>query len=131
MTARNYTSNGFFWTGSDYFRGSYLTAYRNGDYGVYAFDAHHGQLDHSYGGGSPDAGFYVGECFQCDVVIDTVLSENNGLGYSGTNSGGDLYIVNSTFRNNWAGMAVDKERGILYVPTGSDRKSTRLNSSHT
>ena len=104
MTARNYTSNGFFWTGSDYFRGSYLTAYRNGDYGVYAFDAYHGQLDHGYGGGSPDAGFYVGECFRCDVVIDTVLSENNGLGYSGTNSGGDLYIVNSTFRNNRAGI---------------------------
>lgn len=104
MTARNYTSNGFFWTGSDYFRGSYLTAYRNGDYGVYAFDAYHGQLDHSYGGGSPDAGFYVGECFRCDVVIDTVVSENNGLGYSGTNSGGDLYIVNSTFRNNRAGV---------------------------
>ena len=104
MTARNYTSNGFFWTGSDHFRGSYLTAYRNGDYGVYAFDAHHGQLDHSYGGGSPDAGFYVGECFTCDIVIDTVVSENNGLGYSGTNSGGDLYIVNSTFRNNRAGI---------------------------
>ncbi len=104
MTARNYTSNGFFWTGSDYFRGSYLTAYRNGDYGVYAFDAYHGQIDHGYGGGSPDAGFYVGECFRCDVVIDTVLSENNGLGYSGTNSGGDLYIVNSTFRNNRAGI---------------------------
>lgn len=104
MTARNYTSNGFFWTGSDYFRGSYLTAYRNGDYGVYAFDAYHGQLDHGYGGGSPDAGFYVGECFRCDVVIDTVVSENNGLGYSGTNSGGDLYIVNSTFRNNRAGI---------------------------
>ncbi len=104
MTARNYTSNGFFWTGSDYYRGSYLTAYRNGDYGVYTFDAHHGQLDHSYGGGSPDAGFYVGECFRCDVVIDTVVSEYNGLGYSGTNSGGDLYIVNSTFRNNRAGI---------------------------
>ena len=104
MTARNYTSNGFFWTGSDYYRGSYLTAYRNGDYGVYAFDAHHGQLDHSYGSGSPDAGFYVGECFRCDVVIDTVVSEHNGLGYSGTNSGGDLYIVNSTFRNNRAGI---------------------------
>ncbi len=104
MTARDYTSNGFFWTGSDHFRGSYLTAYRNGDYGVYAFDAYHGQFDHGYGGGSPDAGFYVGECFRCDVVIDAVLSENNGLGYSGTNSGGDLYIVNSTFRNNRAGI---------------------------
>ena len=43
MTARNYLSNGFYWTGSDRYRGSYLTAYRNGDYGIYAFDAYHGQ----------------------------------------------------------------------------------------
>ena len=104
MTARNYVSNGFFWTGSDRYRGSYLTAYRNGDYGIYSFDAYHGQFDHSYGGGSPDAGFYIGGCYECDAVIDTVIAEYNGLGYSGTNSGGELYIVNSTFAHNRAGM---------------------------
>jgi hypothetical protein len=104
MTARNYLSNGFYWTGSDHYRGSYLTAYRNGDYGVYTFNAHHGQLDHSLGWGSPDAGFYIGECFKCDAVVDQVDSQYNGLGYSGTNSGGDLYIINSNFSNNRAGM---------------------------
>ncbi|MEZ5178717.1 MAG: right-handed parallel beta-helix repeat-containing protein [Acidimicrobiales bacterium] len=104
MTARNYLSNGFYWTGSDRYRGSYLTAYRNGDYGIYAFDAYHGQFDHSLGSGSPDAGFYIGECYKCDAVIDDVVSEHNGLGYSGTNSGGDLYIINSTFRYNRAGI---------------------------
>ena len=61
MTARNYLSNGFFFTGSDYYRGSYLTAYRNGEYGRYAFDAYHGQWDNSLGWGSPDAGIYIGE----------------------------------------------------------------------
>ncbi len=104
MTARNYLSNGFYWTGSDNYRGSYLTAYRNGDYGVYAFDAKHGQFDHSLGWGSPDAGFYIGECFKCDAVLDHVDAQYNGLGYSGTNSGGDLYIINSNFSNNRAGM---------------------------
>jgi len=104
MTARNYLSNGFYWTGSDRYRGSYLTAYRNGDYGIYAFDAYHGQLDHSLGWGSPDAGFYIGECFRCDAVIDEVDAQYNGLGYSGTNSGGDLFIINSNFSNNRAGM---------------------------
>ena len=116
MTARNYVGNGFFWTGSDYYRGSYLTAYRNGDYGIYSFDAYHGQFDHSYGGGSPDAGFYIGECFRCDAVIDTVVSENNGLGYSGTNSGGDLYIVNSVFRNNRAGIVPNSGAYELCYP---------------
>ena len=121
MTARNYTSNGFFWTGSDHFRGSYLTAYRNGDYGIYAYDAYHGQIDHGYGGGSPDAGVYVGGCFRCDVVIDGVLSENNGLGYSGTNSGGDLYIVNSTFRHNRAGIVPNTGS---YEPCYPERETT-------
>jgi hypothetical protein len=116
MTARNYVSNGFFWTGSDRYRGSYLTAYRNGDYGIYAFDAYHGQLDHSYASGSPDAGFYIGECFRCDAVIDQVVSEYNGLGYSGTNSGGDLYIVRSTFRNNRAGIVPNSGSYELCYP---------------
>ncbi len=121
MTARNYTSNGFFWTGSDHFRGSYLTAYRNGDYGIYAYDAYHGQIDHDYGSGSPDAGVYVGGCFRCDVVVDGVLSENNGIGYSGTNSGGDLYIVNSTFRHNRAGIVPNTGS---YEPCYPERNTT-------
>ena len=53
MTARNYTSNGFFWTGVDGYRGSYLTAYRNGDYGIYAFDSVNGLFEHSYAAGQP------------------------------------------------------------------------------
>ena len=44
LTARNYTENGFFWNGVLGYRGSYLTAYRNGDYGVYAYDSQYGQL---------------------------------------------------------------------------------------
>ena len=104
MTARNYTTNGFYWITAERYRGSYLTAYNNGDYGIYAFDSTVGLFEHSYGSGSPDAGFYIGQCFPCDAVIDDVVAENNGLGYSGTNAGGDLYIVNSTFRQNRAGV---------------------------
>ena len=121
MTARNYTSNGFYWTGVTGYRGSYLTAYRNGDYGIYAFDSVTGQLDNSLGSGSPDAGFYIGECYPCDTVVDNVISEYNGLGYSGTNSGGDLYIVNSTFRNNRAGIVPSSGAYELCYP---QRKTT-------
>lgn len=104
MTARNHTKNGFFWTGVVGYRGSYLTAVRNGDYGLYAFESTKGQFDHSYGGGSPDAGFYIGGCQPCDAVITDVVSEWNGLGYSGTNAGGNLVIANSTWRYNRAGI---------------------------
>jgi hypothetical protein len=116
MTAQNYTTNGFFWTGVTGYRGSYLTAYRNGDYGVYAFDSVQGQLEHIYASGSPDAGVYIGQCYPCDTVITDVISEYNGLGYSGTNSGGNLLIVNSTWRYNRAGIVPNSGSYELCYP---------------
>jgi plastocyanin len=104
LTARNAVLNGFFWTGVTGFRGSWLTAYNNGDYGVYAFDATDGLFEHSYASGSPDSGFYIGECYPCRIVIRDVVAEHNAIGYSGTNSGGDLYVVGSIWRNNRSGL---------------------------
>ena len=114
LTAHHYIGNGFFWTGVTGYRGSYLTAYDNGDYGIYAFNAVQGQFDHSYASGSPDSGFYIGQCHPCDALITDVTSENNALGYSGTNAGGNLVIQNSTWRNNGAGIVpntLDSEKG--------------------
>ena len=116
MTARNYTKNGFFWTGATGYRGSYLTTYRTGDYGVYAYDTTEGLIEHSYASGSPDAGFYIGQCYPCDAQINDVISELNGLGYSGTNSGGELYITNSTFRKNRAGIVPNSGSYELCYP---------------
>lgn len=99
--------------GVDGYRGSYLTAVRNGDYGIYAFDSVNGIFEHSYGGGSPDAGFYIGQCKPCNAIINDVIAENNGLGYSGTNASGNLVIANSTFRQNRAGIvpnSLDSEK---------------------
>jgi plastocyanin len=113
MTARHYQLNGFYWTTVFGYRGSYLTAFDNGDYGVYAFDSVFGRFDHSYAGGHPDSGFYIGQCHPCHAVITDVLSENNALGYSGTNAGGDLRIVNSVWRRNMSGVVpntLDTER---------------------
>ncbi|MEX2255307.1 MAG: right-handed parallel beta-helix repeat-containing protein [Acidimicrobiia bacterium] len=104
MTARNFSKNGFFWTGVDGYRGSYLTAIRNGDYGIYAFDSVNGQFDNSYASGSPDAGFYIGQCFPCNALIVDSEAEWNGLGYSGTNAGGDLLIARSSWHDNRAGI---------------------------
>lgn len=105
MTARHYLSNGFYWTGVSGYRGSYLTAYANGDYGVYAYTSVNGQFDHDYAAGHPDSGFYIGGCHPCNALITEVLSEDNGLGYSGTNSGGNLVIRDSIWRDNFSGIA--------------------------
>lgn len=104
MTARNARLNGFYWSNLTGFRGSYLTAYNNGDYGIYAFGAYDGLFEDSYASGSPDSGFYVGQCYPCRIVIRHVTAERNALGYSGTNSGGDMYVVSSTFRHNRSGI---------------------------
>jgi hypothetical protein len=104
LTARNCHNNGFYWTDVKGYRGSYLTAIRNGDYGIYAFNSTYGQFDHDYASGSPDAGFYIGQCFPCHAVISDVESEWNGLGYSGTNAGGSLVIMRSSFHDNRAGI---------------------------
>ncbi|HEX2089792.1 MAG TPA: right-handed parallel beta-helix repeat-containing protein [Actinomycetota bacterium] len=113
MTARHYRLNGFIWTSVLGYRGSFLTAYNNGDYGIYAFDSRYGRFEHSYASGHPDAGFYIGQCHPCDAVVTRVVSERNGLGFSGTNAGGNLKVVNSVWRNNMAGIlpnTLDSER---------------------
>ena len=118
LTARNFTENGFFWSGVLGYRGSYLTAYRNGDYGVYAYDSQYGQFDHSYASGSPDSGFYIGQCNPCHAVITDVVSEYNQLGYSGSNSSGDLYLVNSVWSRNRTGIVPNSFDGEELSPQG-------------
>ncbi|MCC7411882.1 MAG: right-handed parallel beta-helix repeat-containing protein [Gammaproteobacteria bacterium] len=116
MSSRNYTLNGFYWTGVTGYRGSWLTAYNNGDYGIYAFDSVDGVFEHAYASGSPDSGFYIGQCYPCRAVVADVIAEYNGLGYSGTNSGGDLYVVESVFRRNKAGIGLTTFDIELYPP---------------
>jgi plastocyanin len=116
MTARHYELNGFYWTGVDGYRASYVTAYANGDYGVYAFDSVFGRFDHSYASGHPDSGFYIGQCQPCDAVVTDVISEHNGLGYSGTNAGGNLAIVNSEWFRNNAGIVPNTLDSELLAP---------------
>lgn len=115
MTARNAVLNGFYWTGVTGFRGSWLTAYNNGDYGIYAFGATDGVFEDSYASGSPDSGFYIGECYPCRIVVRRVIAEHNALGYSGTNSGGQMYVVSSIWRNNRVGI-VPSSLDIELVP---------------
>lgn len=115
LTARNHTINGFFWTGVRGYRGSYLTAVNNGDYGIYAFDSGDGLFEHSYASGSPDASYYIGQCNPCDAVITDSIGEYSGLGYSGTNAS-SLYIVDNVFRNNGAGVVPNTLDGELLPP---------------
>ena len=116
LTAHHFALNGFQWTGVFGYRGSYLTAWDNGDYGIYAFDSVWGQFDHSYASGSPDSGFYIGQCYPCHALVTDVVAEHNAVGFSGTNAGGDLAIVNSEWRRNLAGIVPNTLDSELLPP---------------
>jgi hypothetical protein len=115
MTSMNHKLNGFYWSGVRGYRGSYLTAINNGDYGIYAFDSGDGVFEHSYASGSPDAAFYIGQCNPCDGLLRDVVGEHSGLGYSGSNSS-DVVIVESVFRHNATGLAPNSFDGELLPP---------------
>ncbi len=104
LSVRNFSLNGVYWNGSKGFRGSYLTVYNNGDYGVYAFDSTDGVFDNVYASGHPDSGIYIGQCYPCNSLIFDNVVEGNALGYSGTNAGGHLYLFNNIWRDNMSGI---------------------------
>ena len=116
LTAQNYTNNGLFWVSSTGYRASYINTYRTGDYGIYAFDSVAGQIEYAHTIGSRDAGIYIGQCYPCDAVVTDVISSYNGLGYSGTNSGGNLLIINSVWHNNRVGLVPNSGSYELCYP---------------
>ena len=132
LTVRNYLQNGIvfngisastggdavdpetaYGTGDDVLTGyrvSWVTTHNNGLYGVYAFAARNGLIEHSYASGHPDSGFYVGQCQPCDVVITNVVAERNAIGYYGTNASGGVVVASSVFRHNRLGLAPNSQR---------------------
>ncbi len=127
LTVHSYTQNGVLFNGATGsladgdvygagdavltgYRASYVTAYNNGLYGIYAFSARDGLIEHVYVSGHPDSGIYVGQCKPCNVVIDAVVAERNAIGYYGTNGSGGIYVVNSLFAHNRLGLAPNSQK---------------------
>jgi hypothetical protein len=96
------------------YSGSYLSAtttyFRSKDpaqatYGIFANNSNGpGRISQSYASNMNDSGYYIGACNDCHAVIDHAHAQNNVLGYSGTNSGGHLTIVNSEWDLNGEGL---------------------------
>lgn len=123
LTVRRYQVNGVVWfTDGAYaargrytrgWRGSYLTVYDNGLYGVYAFGVQHGRFDHVYASGHPDSGIYVGRCKPCNALVTDSVTELNHVGIELTNAGGDVIVRDNVARRNRVGIQVNsltKER---------------------
>jgi Right handed beta helix region len=98
------------------YRASYITAFNNGLYGLYAFYARDGQMDNSYVSGNPDGGIYIGQCKPCNVVITNIVGERNAIGFLGTNASGNLSVINSVWRNNKIGLLPQSEDSEQLAP---------------
>lgn len=128
LTARNFDratpdgegGNEIWWNGGEDSRhvgphgwwGRYLTTYDDGllgGYGIFTNNEVEGEWNNIYASGFNDSGMYLGACQECDAVIKDATMENNALGYSGSNSGGNLIIEKSTFRHNTTGIAPNSE----------------------
>lgn len=131
LTVRRYVVNGLLFTkayddnsdSDDHsvlrgYRASYITASNNGLYGIYAFFARGGVIEHSYASGHPDSGIYVGQCKPCDAVVRDNVAELNAVGYEGTNASGNLFVINSVWRRNRIGLTPNSQNAERLAPQG-------------
>ncbi|WP_369234468.1 right-handed parallel beta-helix repeat-containing protein [Streptomyces sp. R21] len=89
------------------FRASYVTAYDNALYGIYAFDARDGIIERSYASGQADSGIYVGQCRPCRTVVRDNVTEHNAVGVEVTNASEELYLLGNRASRNRVGLTVN------------------------
>jgi len=139
LTACNFLSgkgdagNEIWWNGGDGsgkigghgYYGSYLSAtstfYERNDtpaqYGIFSVNWTGGTWSQTYASNFSDAGYYIGACQQrCNQTINRAHGEFSSVGYSGTNSGGQIVIKNSEFDQNQDGFDTDSENGDAPSP---------------
>jgi hypothetical protein len=133
LTARHYAANGILFNGAGGYgaseagastagtvlrgyRASYITAYDNGLYGIYAFDATQGEIDHAYASGQPDSGLYVGQCNPCDAVVTHSVASGNRVGFEAANASGGLTVIDSNFSANRDGVAIESSTTEQLAP---------------
>ncbi len=92
--------------------GRYLTAYDtglNGGYGIFTNNEVGGSWEKVYSSGFNDSGLYIGACQECKAHVKEATIEYNAVGYSGSNSGGELTIEDSRFAHNSDGIVPNGE----------------------
>ena len=115
LTVRNFLANGVFFNDVTGYLATRIDSIKNRTYGIYAFDSYDGVIKNSFGWGSGDSAFYIGQCLACSGLIENVHSEMNYLGYSGTNATG-VVIRDSVFVRNGVGIAPNTLPTEEYAP---------------
>jgi hypothetical protein len=104
-------------------------------YGIFSSRWNGGTWDHTYASNFNDSGYYIGACLQvCNQTLNDGWGEYSALGYSGSNSGGNMLIENSQFDNNTDGFSTNSQNGDNpppqngECPHGKTSKITHTNS---
>ncbi|MCC9308077.1 right-handed parallel beta-helix repeat-containing protein [Kitasatospora sp. RB6PN24] len=98
------------------FRATRVTAYDNGLYGIYAFDAREGAIEDSYASGQADSGIYVGQCRPCDTVVRGNTMEHNAVGIELTNASEGLSVLGNLVAGNRVGVTVNSNDQEALAP---------------
>ncbi len=80
-------------------------------YGIYTDNARGpGLWSNDYASNMNDSGFYEGACQQlCNLTMQDAWAQFSALGYSGTNSGGQLVVKESEFDHNRDGFDTNSQ----------------------
>jgi hypothetical protein len=85
-------------------RASYVTAANNGLHGIDALGARGGTIDHVWASGHGAAGLRIGDCRPCDSLVTDSVAERGMAGFEGADSGGNVVVARSFFRDNRVGV---------------------------
>lgn len=119
LSAHDIDGNGFYWERVDGFAGRYLTVWNVNLYGIYATESTGGLFEQDLVSGAADAAFYVGECQPCDTIVRNVEGRLSAIGYSGTNTGAGLELLDSTWDRNGTGILPNSFEGQALQPPES------------
>lgn len=98
------------------FLADHVTAVNNGLYGIYAFNAQHGEIRDSYASGSADSGFYVGQCVECDILLTGNVAERNAVGFENSNASDSVVVAGNRFTGNRIGMTLLSSYQEAFLP---------------
>ena len=85
-------------------RASFVTAANNGLHGIDALRARGGTIDHVWASGHGAAGLRIGDCRPCDSLVTDSVAERGMAGFEGADSGGNVVVARSFFRDNRVGV---------------------------
>lgn len=98
------------------FRVDHVTAINNGLYGIYAFNSQHGVIADSYASGSADSGIYVGQCHDCDIVVQNNVAERNAVGFENSNASDSVIVLGNRLAGNRIGLTLLSNYQEAFVP---------------